>query len=201
MKYQKRLPFSLGVAFCAAALFAISCSNVLADLDIQGGSPDQREQIRNIYNNRVPSAWRTARMVNIHILNDVDMNAYIRDGSDEHMLSGDADDTIDGIFEDDPPTITLRGSSACDAIPFTFAHEFGHFFWQNELTKADRCRYANIYGRQKRSHHLVTDYAGVDVHEGFAEAFSYYVIARKTLARRDALSCKFLDAVLERSAR
>lgn len=198
MLYTQRSSHPFSVALCSIAVLVLNCTVASADLDIQGGTPDQQQQIRCIYHTRMPVAWQTARTVKISILNDGDMNAYIRGGSDEHMLSGDADDTIDGIFEDGPPIITLRGSTDCDAIPFTFAHEFGHFFWQNELTNADRNRYADIYNRQRRDHHLVTDYAATDVHEGFAEAFSYYVIARLTLAHRDPVSCKFLDAILRR---
>jgi hypothetical protein len=183
---------------CAAAFLTFTCAESRADVFVRGGSTDQQHRIHAIYESQLPAEWQTVFPVHVNILTDDSMNAYIRGGSDEHMRDGDTDDAIDGIYEDGPPTITLRGSIDRDALPFTFAHEYGHFFWQNGLTQADRSRYTALYGQQKRAHHLVTDYAAADVHEGFAEAFSYYVMERQILSYRDERSCEFLDNVLNR---
>lgn len=199
MLYGKRISqFTHLVCALAIALGAASLAS--ADLVLKGGNDRQQLAIDEIYANRIPAVWRTSHPIKVNILTDREMNAYIRAGSDQKMQSSDDDDTIDGIYEGGPPTITLRGNTDSESMPLTFAHEYGHFVWESELTRADRSRYIAIYQRQKRDHHLVTEYAATDVHEGFAEAFSYYVMARNSLLRRDEASCRFLDEVLQRAS-
>ena len=99
---------------------------------------------------------------------------------------------IDGVFENDPPSITLRLPSSGVPDDLVFAHEYGHYVWFDILSDEDRRRYRTLYDRQKAAHSLVTEYAADSVEEGFAEAFSYYVGQPAILARRDALSFAFL---------
>jgi len=196
-----RTPFRqcFHAALCAVAIIAFACPQAPCDLIFRGGSLEQQTRIRAIYDSHVPSEWRTSVAIRVNLLSDSQMKAYVNDGSSDHMQNSDSDESVDGIYEDGPPTITLRKSTDGDTMPLTFSHEFGHFFWQYELSRTQRAQYVDIYARQRHSHHLVTDYAGVDVHEGFAEAFSYYVVDRQILASRDVSSCDFLDKVLHRN--
>lgn len=161
----------------------------------------QQKLIRGLYDTIIPQCWRTNAVVKVNILNDRDMNGYIREGSDDHFANTEADDSIDGIYESGPPTITLRGSITNLSLPYTFAHEYGHYFWQSQLTAQDRKAYSEIYNREKKARHLVTEYAQDGVDEGFAEAFSFYVVSKVILSKKDASSTKFLDDVLSRSGK
>ncbi|MDR3709371.1 MAG: hypothetical protein P4L33_13810 [Capsulimonadaceae bacterium] len=198
MFYQARSPYIALIWLLAAVFIAAATPRADADLAIQGGSQAQQQLLRQIFTSRIPAPLRQGATLFVNILTDRQMNAYIHYGNSAHMSSNDAADAIDGIFEDGPPTITLRGATDQCALPFTFVHEFGHFFWQNGLTKTDRSRYGEVYSKQKRAHSLITEYAATDVHEGFAEAFSYYILSKTTLRHRDPLSCAYLDNVFGR---
>jgi hypothetical protein len=126
------------------------------------------------------------------------MMVYITRGQNYQASDADDDDTIDGIYEDQPSRITLRGSTSPNDLPYTFAHEYGHYTWQAFLTRSDRARYAQVYKHQLKAHHLVTDYAATNLDEGFAEAFSFYIVNRSELDKRDHESCKFLDDLVAR---
>jgi hypothetical protein len=119
------------------------------------------------------------------------------DDRQQHQSSASTSDDnndIDGVFEDSPPRVTLRMSGSSMPDMFTFAHEYGHYVWFDLLSGSDRKRYQAIYQKQRSQRHLVTEYAGTNVEEGFAEAFSFYVAAPSMLAHRDLESSRFLDA-------
>ena len=196
---QQFVRFMIALLLTSAAL-AGGSQRLDADLTIRGGSEYQQRLIRTAFTTRIPLTWRQSANLAVQILADRAMDAYIHSGSDAHVSGGDQEDAIDGIFEDDPPTITLRGTDDASDLPMTFAHELGHYYWQKRLTGAQRSRYVEVYSKQKSSHHLVTDYAATDVHEGFAEAFSYFLLARDVLRRRDPLSCRFLDKLFDGAA-
>ena len=78
----------------------------------------------------------------------------------------DDDGDIDGVFENDPPRITLRLPDTGGPDMFTFAHEYGHYVWFALLSQADRKHYEAIYDKQRAAHHLVTRYAATELEEG-----------------------------------
>ncbi len=145
------------------------------------------------YNLHVPARFRARQAVSVSLLTDEAMTVYLQSDGSGESASSDDDGDIDGVFEDGPPSITLRLPP--DGVPdtLTFAHEYGHYVWFDILSGGDRKHYRAIYDRQKAADSLVTDYAGDSVEEGFAEAFSYYVAQPDTLAQRDPLSFAFLS--------
>jgi len=196
----RSLHVSQYVVYALAATFAVAILCVRpahADLAISGAGSAQQAQIKSIYAGMIPAVFKSTSALPVTVLGDHDMNSYIDRGSGQSADTND-DDTIDGIFEDAPSRITLRGSTDASDMPFTFAHEYGHYVWETFLTKADRDNYGKIYKTQLRAHRLITDYAATDVFEGFAEAFSFYIVDKNQLSRRDNLSCQFLDDVLAR---
>lgn len=184
-------------ALIIALAFALAVfGQTRADLLLRGGQSSQQAQLQQVYNSQIPSVLKSSAPLPVTILGDHDMLLYITHGQNYQASDADDDDTIDGIYEDRPSRITLRGSTDSTDLPYTFAHEYGHYVWQTFMTKADRSRYARIYKHQLKAHHLVTDYAATDLDEGFAEAFSFYIVNKPELNRRDDQSCQFLDDLL-----
>ena len=148
------------------------------------------------FDHHVPARYRGHGPFEVHPLTNPQMEAYLQSGDTDTAegQSSHADEgEIDGVFEDDPPRITLRVPGGEEPDTYTFAHEYGHYVWYDLLTPADRDRYAAVYKKQKAAHHLVTRYAQTDAEEGFAEAFSFYVSEPPLLRHRDPASYQFLN--------
>lgn len=167
-----------------------------AAIVVQGSDNREATDLNLWCNHHIPTQFQPAQDVVVQQLNDREMNTYLANGNsdsnDSRSSNSDSDDDIDGIFENNPPRITLRLSSDTHMDMFTFAHEYGHFVWFDLLTKADRQKYEAIYNKQKSAKHLVTKYASTDLEEGFAEAFSFYINDKSMLQHRDPASYSFL---------
>ncbi len=150
------------------------------------------------FNQHIPARFQARDHFVVTPLSDRDMDSYLAaqdTGEDDDSSNSHADDSgIDGIFEDDPPRITLRLPAGATPDVGTFAHEYGHYVWFHLLSKNDRKAYEGIYKRQKDAHKLITPYAETNVEEGFAEAFSAYVNTPAALQKRDLLSFDFFRA-------
>lgn len=145
------------------------------------------------FDHHIPARFGAKGRFEVHPLNNSQMAAYLQDGDPLADQNSHADEgEIDGVFEDDPPRITLRIPETGEPDMYTFAHEYGHYVWFTLLTRGDRKRYEAVYKKQKAAHHLVTHYAQTDVEEGFAEAFSFYANEAPLLLKRDAASYQFL---------
>jgi hypothetical protein len=182
----------------AAVLFAAWAGPARAQLDISAPTDAQVRSLGDWYEQHVPARFRAKDAVDVSALSDREMTAYLKGGDtadgagDSSSHADDDDGDIDGVFENDPPRITLRLPDTGGPDMFTFAHEYGHYVWFTLLSKADRKRYEAIYDRQRAADHLVTRYAATALEEGFAEAFSFYVSQPPLLAHRDPLSYQFL---------
>ena len=149
------------------------------------------------FGKHIPARFQTRDRFVVTPLSDQDMDSYLsaEDTDDGDSASSHADNEgIDGIFEDDPPRITLRLPAGTAPDVATFAHEYGHYVWFHRLSKDDRKAYEAIYKHQKDARKLITPYAETNVEEGFAEAFSAYVNTPAALQKRDPLSFDFLRA-------
>lgn len=172
-----------------------------AQISVSAPSSAQARQMQAWYQHHIPQRFRAHSPLQVRELNDAQMAAYLKGGeddtgSDSGQMSHTADDgdgDIDGIFESDPDRIALRLLPGTGVDLFTFAHEYGHYVWFHLLGKEDRKRYEAVYNRQRAAHRLVTRYAGTDLEEGFAEAFSFYACEPLMLARRDPQSYQFLN--------
>lgn len=195
-----RRPFhsSLLVTALAAILFAVQPGPARAQLNVFGPTDAQVRALGDWYEQHVPARFRAKTTVEVSALTDREMESYLKDGDTSEdsdsaaSHSADDDGDIDGVFENDPPRITLRVSESGTPDMFTFGHEYGHYVWFGLLSKSDRKRYEAIYNKQRAAHHLVTRYAATELEEGFAEAFSFYVNQPPLLAHRDPLSYQFL---------
>ena len=103
---------------------------------------------------------------------------------------------IDGVYQDVAPSISLRVGHDDSRLGLTFAHEMGHYTWQHVLTNAQRQQYCTLYKSLKAQHCLVTAYCCVSVEEGFAEAFSYYIVDPGVLHSRDEKSNAFIESAI-----
>jgi len=179
----------------AFALFVFSSRPAHADLSITGASNKQYDVIENVYKSHIPTRFHSSDTITVQVLSRTGMLDYVKEGENDQSADQGDDDTIDGIYEDGPPTVTLRSTNDSDDFSFTFAHEYGHYVWQDLLTKDERKRYEQIYNKQKAAHHLVTVYAATELDEGFAEAFSFYAMEPPMLQKRDPLSYQFLSTL------
>ncbi len=154
------------------------------------------EQWFRLYDD-LPRAWKTRRTV---LLREMSERAITRLaaqlGADEGDRDGDS--VIDGCYqnagydENSPPLITVCDTLRGEQAGLVFAHEYGHFVWNELLSDEQRTRYTRLWRNQKRAHHLVTEYARDSDEEGFAEAFAYYVRRASQLTRKDPASAQFL---------
>ena len=197
MTRRALIPLSLLTA-PVVILFAACAAPARAQVAVSAPTDAQVRALGNWYAQHVPARFRAREAVDVSVLTDREMTAYLKGGDSEDDTGGaashaDADDgDIDGVFENDPPRLTLRLPASGDPDTFTLAHEYGHYVWFNLLSSADRKHYEVLYDKQRAAHHLVTRYAATELEEGFAEAFSFYVNQPPLLAHRDALSYQFL---------
>ena len=183
------------LAIVGSVFLGLAMSPLRADVSVSGGAYHQRAFIQSIYQTMIPARFHTRQTVAVHLLDDRQMATYLNSGDDSLSASHGENDTIDGVFEDGPPLITLRETRPDDEIQFTVAHEYGHYLWEHLMNRSEKVRYARIYRVQRSNGSLVSDYAGTSLNEGFAEAFSYYVNDGDELAGKDPLSMQFIDSL------
>ncbi|HLV81765.1 MAG TPA: hypothetical protein VKT32_15870 [Chthonomonadaceae bacterium] len=153
---------------------------------------------KRIYD-RIPAPWKTDRPLLVREISDDEMEALV-ERSGGYSNPEDAATVVDGCYldggdtEEEPACITLRETLNGANAGLVFAHEYGHYVWDDLLTESQRARYARLWRVQKRARHLVTGYAGYAEEEGFAEAFSYFVLRPELLRHRDSASWQFLQS-------
>lgn len=192
LRFHRLTPIFLAALSLAA--FFVWPRPTQADLDISGANSQERATLQSDFDNHVPIRFHTGQEIDVQIFSREAMLDYIREGqpADQSADQDEGDDTIDGIYEDGPPTITLRTTPDLDDLSFTFAHEYGHYVWEDLMTRSQHRAYAKIYYKERAAHRLVTAYAATDLDEGFAESFSFYAMAPPILQKRDPLSYRFL---------
>lgn len=168
-----------------------------ADIVVKGSNGQKADEMNTWCARHIPAVFHPQTDVVVRQLNDSQMNSYLNgdsegDNSNDRSSSDNDNNDIDGVFENDPPRITLRLPADGQPDMFTFSHEYGHFVWFDLMSTDDRKQYGGIYKRSKAAHHLVTRYASTDVEEGFAEAFSFYINEAPVLRHRDPDSYAFL---------
>jgi hypothetical protein len=195
-----KIPFSIP---CLAAGLLLTTRIATAQIPIPpplivtGPSSPTSALLTSWFDRQLPSKFRAKEQFEVHPLTESQMASYLQDASGDTQSDPNShtdDGTIDGIFEDKPPRITLLVPDNGNPDLFTFAHEYGHYVWYDLLTKDDRKRYETVYKKQRVGRHLVTRYAETDVEEGFAEAFSFYALEPPLLRHRDGASYQFLSA-------
>lgn len=181
---------------CLAAGLLLTPRGAQAQLLVTGPPTPTAAALSAWFDHHVPAKFRARGRFQVHPLTESQMTAYLQGedtGSPPDQNSHSDAGGIDGIFEDNPPRITLLVPTEEDLDIYTFAHEYGHYVWFNLLTRDDRKRYESLYKKQKAARHLVTRYAETDTEEGFAEAFSFYTAEPPLLQHRDPLSYQFLQ--------
>lgn len=182
-------PVVLGL--CGVFLLPFSVKRARADLVFDSNTPHQAmwQQVYDAF----PNAWKTRKKIVVEVVSAQAMNQLF-----QHALGQAPSDVVDGCYYlggdriDADATIlllnTLQGAQAREV----FAHEYGHFVWDQLLTQQERDAYTTLWNRQRQRHCLVSRYAATSVEEGFAEAFASYVCAPQKLQAADMPSDKFL---------
>jgi hypothetical protein len=184
------------IALLASALIICS-SSASASLRLVG-NPTRAELWQCVYD-QMPCCWKTERAVVVQELSEAEMTLFIaRRSGKESASRANTASAVDGCYQrggsqkGDVGTICLC-CAQLDRMQaeLVFAHEYGHFVWDEKLTKAQRNTYKRLWRQQKRAGHLVTKYAGADLDEGFAEAVAYFLRQPDALRRRDPESFQF----------
>lgn len=192
------VPRACHAAVCLLALTALVVTAKPAARAILRVRDDARhaEQWFRLYD-ELPQAWKTRRAILLREMSPRDISRLAARLGDSEADRND-DSVVDGCYQngeagdDGPPIITVCDTLKGDQAGLVFAHEYGHFVWNELLTEEQRVRYARVWRSQKRAHHLVTEYARESDEEGFAEAFAYFARHPSQLARKDAASTLFL---------
>jgi hypothetical protein len=152
---------------------------------------------RKLYD-QLPDAWKSREVVVVREVSNREMDRLVREHGDAPSRDSEDEEEVQGFFEyagprENIPTITLRESLNDRDAAFVFTHEYGHFVWEEKLTRREQDDYFRLWSRQRRADRLVSPYADDSVAEGFAEAFAHYLRKPGQLHRRDALSEEFLE--------
>ena len=167
---------------------------------VHGGTPHERYEVKSLLRHQLHGLLIARRSMVIVIVPEQRMAPIAaEEGFIAPPSAKASDDIIDGLYSDNPPTITLA-SGVDDDPDFreTFVHEYGHHLWVHFLKSRERERYIALYNRQLARGRLVTDYAKVSVEEGFAESFAYYIVQPKVLLHRDSTSYRFMEWMTRR---
>lgn len=150
--------------------------------------------------NQLPSAWKTNKVV---VVEEVSHNQMAHIYKETFGQVPSNIQSIDGCYQiggeriDADATIyilnTLQGEKALEV----FAHEYGHFLWDQVLNSSQREAYRSLWAAQKRRHSLATRYAATSPEEGFAEAFAIYCCHEKQLTQKDASEANFLTTLAQ----
>jgi hypothetical protein len=181
------------LSLCALALPAA------AGLHVEGNS-SRASLFRGLYD-KLPACWKTDREVIVREVSDREMRRLIAEDKRSNR-EDEGDMVVQGFYDNDgdeesPIIITLRSSLTAEDARMVFTHEYGHFVWDEMLTKGDRSSYSDLWEKQRRRGRLITRYAKDSREEGFAEAFAYFLREPERLRRRDVESFLYLDVLAQ----
>ncbi len=194
-----RTPLSkaFAVSFLFFACLICYASPVHAALMVDNAAPHAMLW-RRLYA-RMPAIWKTSELLNLREVSEEQMRRLAAEADGDERSNGDS--VVDGMYQGTvdnpgmPATITLCPDIEGTDTDILFAHEYGHFVWETRLTRGQRARFRRIWNDQKRLGRLVTEYAGEDVDEGFAEAFAYYLCKPEDLSKSDQRAWNFLHDI------
>lgn len=151
---------------------------------------------------RIPAVWKTGQKLDVREVSGREMARIVEQTrGDDADRDQNGDTVVDGCYqnrrgsEDDTARIFLSDALRGEEVALVFAHEYGHFVWDELLNDRQRDSYYLLWREQKKAEHLVTEYAAESEEEGFAEAFSYFLRKPDTLQKRDPASTKFLRSL------
>jgi hypothetical protein len=145
----------------------------------------------------LPRVWKTPRPILLREFSPHDMERLVASLGGEDVDRSD-NSVVDGCYQNDgseengAPIITLCDTLRGDQAGLVFTHEYAHFAWDEMLNDEQRARYTRLWRVQKRTHHLVTEYAEESEEEAFADSFAYFVRRPALLQKKDAASAQFL---------
>ncbi len=198
--YTRALQMALSISALLALTVLSFAAPAQAQMIVAGPVTTTTLNLEEWYSRQLPPVFQARDILAVDPLADGPMDAYLKGngvdpGPDTSAHAGQGGEgQVDGIFVDHPARITLRVSQSGSLDLLTAAHEYGHYVWFNLLSKEDRRAYKDIYERQRRAGHLISDYATTNLEEGFAEAFSFYVNQPVALTQSDPESSQFLQA-------
>ncbi len=151
---------------------------------------------------RISAVWKAKQKLDVREISGREMARIVEQTQgDDGNRDQNGDTVVDGCYqnrresEDDTARIYLSDALRGEEAALVFAHEYGHFVWDELLNDRQRDSYYLLWREQKKMEHLVTEYAAESEEEGFAEAFSYFLRKPDVLQKRDPASAKFLRSL------
>lgn len=198
-------PFHSVFSLMICALFSGGASPSFATLRIADNAP-HAALWQQVYD-ELPSCWKSDRAITVRELPSAEMAALItRNGgrvSPSRIGNGIG---VDGCYQKDCNSKTNAGTICLclnqgTQAELVFAHEYGHFIWDEKLTKAHRASFKRLWQKETRAGRLITKYAGENVEEGFAEVVAYFLRQPDDLYQREPESLLFLQSLPGMEAR
>ncbi|MDR3710338.1 MAG: hypothetical protein P4L33_18730 [Capsulimonadaceae bacterium] len=192
-----RADINIRLICLAVVTFAIASAhprNAMADLVCRDTSGPSVQVVSSWYERDIPGSFRGGDNVTLYVYNDGAMDGYLRSVglADGTSYAASSAGVIDGLFDNRHMRISLRINAQGGFDRVTLTHEYGHYVWFHVFDSSDRNAYRNIYNRSRSAHCLITDYAGVNLEEGFAEAFAFFITDPDGLRAKDQASFDFL---------
>ncbi len=202
MTSQNRIMrFSIRTLFIATLLAGLTRTTPApAELRFYDDAPHAAEW--QAFYNQLPAVWKTDKIIIVQEVSHQQLTQIFKEAYGAVPANSDG---IDGCYQfggeriDADATISLLNTLHGDAAIEVFAHEYGHFVWDQLLNHAQREAYRQLWQQQKAQHHLITGYAATSPEEGFAETFAYFFCNRKELDAKGRSSEIFLSDLLDTS--
>ncbi|CCW34503.1 hypothetical protein CTKA_00477 [Chthonomonas calidirosea] len=193
---------SMGTIFMAALLASlVGTKTVSAELRFYDDAP--HASTWQAFYSQLPAIWKTDKII---IVQEVSHQQLAQIFKETYGYVPANVNDMDGCYQfggeriDADATISILNTLHGDAAIEVFAHEYGHFVWDQLLDRAQRAAYRQLWQQQKAQHRLVTGYAATSPEEGFAETFAYFFCNRNELHAKDRPSETFLSALLDTPA-
>jgi hypothetical protein len=186
---------------------ATLCRPASAQFVIRGGTQEQRDNIAYTVTTALHGIVLPDRRISVSILSADQMNTLLNSGpSIPHSTpdgpgspSDDSDQgVVDGVYDAQPPVISLIDNNPSTDMEMTFVHEYGHHIWCYFATRADQMAYERTYNRERANHQMISDYAATCKEEGFAEDFAYFLMDPADLQRVAPGSFAFMTQLTHR---
>jgi hypothetical protein len=149
---------------------------------------------------QLPEKWKSRGTILVREVSDEEMDRLLVAETDGEYDPRDEETVVQAFFDRSrekgrPDAIIMRRSIRDREAAFIFTHEYGHYVWDTQLTRAQKREYTELWEERRDRRRLVTPYAMESVEEGFSEAFATYLRNPEKLKSRDMESYDFLHTL------
>lgn len=167
----------------------------VASADVIINAPQVNSDLIQRWYDYIPNAWKGERHIIVVEYDNRRMDSVVRE-----KVSGlfARESTIDGIYVSDmirryrPSYIYLRKKAKKSETAASFVHEYGHYVWNEVLTKRERDTFSRRWDNDAEIFDTYCHYSTDSPEEAFAESFSYFIRMPWVVRSKDPVTYKFL---------